>query len=411
MKIVVNQEGMLVALTELRESIATENPASTHSQPRDRIPALDGIRGLAVLLVVLYHFIPEEAGEISAFWRWAQIGWIGVDLFFVLSGFLITGILLEEREQPRYFLNFYARRTLRIFPLYYAVLFATLVAVPGLFSALGIEPTGTRGFGKAWKDLSEVRSNQAWLWLYVSNFAAIFRGIEWRGFAHFWSLAVEEHFYLVWPAVVLWLKPSKLRSACVGLMVFALVTRCASLLTGWGTLACYFLTPCRIDTLAMGAAIAVIFREPTTHHRLRSSAFLVFPVGLGLIAWMFAREGKPTYDSTVVATIGFSLIAIFWTSTLVLALTSAKSSLLARFLSSPFMQFFGKYSYAIYIFNRLLIVPVRLLVRPEMLAERIGFHGSILVQIVVGVSINVAIALISWHAFEKHFLSLKRYFA
>ncbi len=382
-----------------------------HPQSRTRIPALDGIRGLAVLLVVFYHFIPEEAAEASVLWRWAHLGWVGVDLFFVLSGFLITGILIDDRDKPNYFRNFYARRTLRIFPLYYLVLFATLLAVPALVIAFGIEPTGPKGFGKAWKDLAEVRANQAWLWLYVSNFGAVFRGIDWKGFAHFWSLAVEEQFYLIWPAVVLWIKPSQLSRTCLFLIVAAFLTRCATLALGQGTLACYFLTPCRIDTLAFGAWIAVAYRSPMGFRVLATIARRVLPIILLLLVMIFALERGPTYDSYVVATIGFTLFAMFWAATLIVALTASDSSLVSRILRSPFMTFFGKYSYGIYVFNRLLIVPVRLVLRPDKLAEWLGRDGAVSAQILFGVSINVALALISWYAFERHFLKLKRYFA
>ena len=127
----------------------------------------------------------------------AHVGQTGVDLFFVLSGFLITGILLDTRNHPRYFINFYGRRTLRIFPLYYGIIFLTLF-LPMIVRMIVGEP------------VTEHQRNQWWLWLYLTN-VGVFLGVDVPAM-HFWSLAVEEHFYLVWPAVVYILSPGGWRS-------------------------------------------------------------------------------------------------------------------------------------------------------------------------------------------------------
>ncbi|HEX6051682.1 MAG TPA: acyltransferase, partial [Gemmatimonadaceae bacterium] len=171
------------------------------------VPALDGVRGLAVALVLVCHVAWDfsspsymERGLIEV----ARAGWIGVDLFFVLSGFLITGILLDTRGGPKYFRHFYVRRTLRIFPLYYAILVGVFVITP-LVAA-------TRD--RRW--FTDIVDQQGWFWTYTSNvFLAVTGRWEQTGIlGHFWSLAVEEQFYLIWPAVVLLLSPRQLRTAC-----------------------------------------------------------------------------------------------------------------------------------------------------------------------------------------------------
>src|SRR5437868_4964541 len=153
---------------------------------RGQMPALDGLRGIAIVLVLMHQFdlITSPHAIDVAF----DAGWIGVQLFFVLSGFLITGGLLDTRDQHGYFRGFFVRRVLRIFPLYYAALVATLIA----------------------------GNTSIWLWTYLSNFRPH------PALPHFWSLAVEEQFYLVWPFVV-WLAGRRGVIAVGGVMVIAAI--------------------------------------------------------------------------------------------------------------------------------------------------------------------------------------------
>jgi peptidoglycan/LPS O-acetylase OafA/YrhL len=145
---------------------------------------LDGLRGVAVLLVMVCHFGPElpvATRGANALARVLSAGWVGVDLFFVLSGFLITRILLAARGSPGYFTNFYARRVLRIFPLYYATLLMVFVVLPWLGVTAAPEPAA---------------SHQAWLWTYTSNLlVARLRSFVFltpaANLNHFWSLAIE----------------------------------------------------------------------------------------------------------------------------------------------------------------------------------------------------------------------------
>ena len=187
---------VLVAPGAPMSAVATTNAplraAGGHMAP------LDGLRGLAILMVMAFHFAwvqPPRSLPAKLFVFVGSFGWAGVDLFFVLSGFLITGILLDSKSEPYYFRNFYARRILRIFPLYYSVLLVTLVVLPHFVSYDTPE-------------LTALLRSQAWLWLYSANVSvAVEHGhwlwnADWLRLGMLWSLAVEEHFYLVWPLLV-----------------------------------------------------------------------------------------------------------------------------------------------------------------------------------------------------------------
>ncbi len=174
------------------------------------IPALDGLRGIAIILVMLHHFtnyrptsgIDGLIGSVVFFW------WTGVDLFFVLSGFLITGILLDTRGSERYFTTFYARRILRIFPLYYLVLFLAFVVLPK-FPAVHPVLAGQADLPPQWP-----------YWLYLTNFSIADRGWGHGWVDVGWSLAIEEQFYLVWPLVI-WLCPPRLVALLCAVIIVA----------------------------------------------------------------------------------------------------------------------------------------------------------------------------------------------
>ena len=168
------------------------------------LSGLDGLRGLAIALVLVHSLTmfvhPVSAGG-QLYHAALAFGWSGVQLFFVLSGFLITGILLDTRPTPHYFRNFYIRRALRIFPLYYVTLAVAFIVLP----ALDRMPQVYAGD----------YPHQAFLWLYLSNWRHDIGG----GFSHYWSLALEEQFYLVWPLVVFFCSRPTLLKICIGLSV------------------------------------------------------------------------------------------------------------------------------------------------------------------------------------------------
>jgi peptidoglycan/LPS O-acetylase OafA/YrhL len=395
------------ALEEGSERAAAREPGLP--PPGEHIPTLDGVRGLAILLVVLYHQLllsPEKA--LLAVDRWfARIfdfGWCGVDLFFVLSGFLITGILLDSRERPRYFRNFYLRRTVRIFPLYYAVVFLSLVVIPNLPE--GVVPARKlEGFGR-------IEGDGLWYWLYLSNFA-IARAGEWRhGILDIsWSLAIEEQFYLIWPALVLWLGRRGIARLSVFLLVGALAVRFALVLADVNFIAVYVLTPARIDALAAGALVAALARGPAGLLGLVPPARRILAASLLLLPVFVWRRAFVSPEDPWMYTLGFSLLLVLFAALLVLALASRPGSVLFRFFAHPAMRSLGKYSYAIYLFH----LPLRALLRdtvygPDRFLTLFGSQipGQLLFHLAATL-LTLAVAMASWHLFEKRFLKLKRY--
>jgi peptidoglycan/LPS O-acetylase OafA/YrhL len=242
------------------------------------------MRGLAILLVMFYHMTitdPAGAGWLEhALVNTSALGATGVDLFFVLSGFLITGILFDTKQHHHYFRNFYIRRVLRIFPLYYAVLAFALVIMPALVAHV------PQAHHKASRLLV---SGSDWLWYasYTSNFLIAKAGAFRNGMLDVsWSLAIEEQFYVLWPPLVYCLSTKALKRACVGIVFFALVFRTAMWLAGYSWIQVYTVTPCRMDSLAIGGFFAVWVRtvSPQTTAVLRRARVWVGVLGGGVLA-------------------------------------------------------------------------------------------------------------------------------
>lgn len=374
------------------------------SRPSEHIPALDAVRGLAILLVLVFHFSSYGHGLPPAgvlvdriFHVISRAGWIGVDLFFVLSGFLITGILHDSKASVHYFRNFYARRVLRIFPVYYASLVVFLVVLPHLFP----DNDGLRA----------LQSDGFWYWTYLSNLKIAHDGWPLFGaLGHFWSLAVEEQFYFVWPVVVLLCTRSQLIQIALFCIGGSLVARVGLTLTGHQT-AAFVLTPARMDALAVGAILALTARGPTSLHGIArlappAAGFL----SLVIVALSLWRGGLASYDP-VISTIGHTLLACLFGAVLVLALTSPRQTLVGRVFSSSVLCFFGRYSYGLYVFHHPILfftpgfVPLGWV--PTL------FGSLLLKKLVFMISatvVSVVLALISWHLYEKQFLKLKRLF-
>ncbi len=233
-----------------------KTPASEHW-----FPGLDGVRAVAVFLVFVVHYVHK-----------GYVGWTGVIIFFVLSGFLITGVLYDSRHQPRRFVNFYVRRSLRIFPLFYFIWLLVLVGAPFL--------------GEQWHPIHI-------LWpVYLGNFARFFAGtiavdhIYTRFSAvpieigHFWSLAVEEQFYLLWPLVVFKvLDRHKLIRICLGVMTTVLLLRSALLFVvpasfiemGFFFRMMFF----QADAFLFGGLLALLLRGPHKERVLRLGVWLL----------------------------------------------------------------------------------------------------------------------------------------
>lgn len=356
------------------------------------IPALDGVRGIAILLVLFAHLLhsndaPTSSALINLILKLRNMGWVGVDIFFVLSGFLITGILFDSLSNRHYFRNFYMRRILRIFPLYYGVLLIVFFA-----------------FRPDWHS-----GRQFYLLLfYLQNTPLWWHGAQLGSVrdatAHLWSLAVEEQFYFVWPFVVFWVRERRrLLWMAFGLACLAPVTRMLMLAHGATLRATYMMTICRCDSLLAGGWLALAIRGPRRSAVLRAalpafwvSALLCLAIGL--------RSGNFDWEANrTVNMIGYTVLAICGTSLIALVL---REEVTASLFSWSVLRWFGKYSYGIYIIHMMVGA-----VYSTFLIDHV--HSKILLHAAIPIAnlmVTLPLAWMSFHFYEKPILRLKRYF-
>lgn len=366
----------------------------TSTPQPERIAALDGVRGLAILLVLCMHCLyiaPLFGVDITTntYARLAMLGWSGVDVFFVLSGFLITGILVRGKGHPAgaYFRNFYMRRSLRIFPLYYLVICLLLYVLPNRAAATGGE------------QLSYL--------LYYQNIRfAIFSE---QGFDPArmitWSLAIEEQFYLLWPALVWFVSARALRRVCVAMILIAIALRFGLLAVGFEMT--HFLTPCRMDALAVGALLSQLPPPRAWIGPLATTMGIA-----GLVATSYAT-GDSRPESVGQQMWGLLPALLLGVGLLCLARSSRRLQPLFTLLP---LRSLGKYSYCIYLTHFLVIefVAGRILRwQPATLLSLREDYAPVLLVIAFTIVCTAAtwlLAIISWHAFERWFLAIKRYF-
>jgi peptidoglycan/LPS O-acetylase OafA/YrhL len=382
-----------------------------HEASSLRDPRLDGLRGLAILLVMLFHTTQyprvRGAGD-AALTALPALGWCGVDLFFVLSGFLITRILLATRGSSSYAKSFYARRVLRIFPLYYAMLLFFFVIAPRVLALAELNAawTGTRP------------TEQVWYWLHLSNLAAAQRGaFDHLSLAVAWSLAIEEQFYLVWPWVVRWLSERSLLRLCAATAAIALALRVACVAADTSWLVPYLLTPCRLDTLATGAAIALLARRQgglAAHAALARRALLAAGAAFALLAIglrVASRHRPQTYvvqtlaADAVMQTLGYSLLCLLFGTLLVAVATAPRGSRLARPFELVALRSLGKYSYALYLFHVPVAVALALVFPPTAFARHFALAQC--AYWAVAIAATYALARLSWLVLESRCLALK----
>lgn len=376
-------------------------PEGAHPQaPRAgaHVAVLDGVRGVAILMVLCVHFIGDSPAHTAlgrAMVKLANYGIWGVDLFFVLSGFLITGLLYDSKKSAHYFRDFYVRRTLRIFPLYYGVLALLFIVLPALPTPY---PAG----------LAESAHHQAWLWLYASNgYLAIHRAWALPYVGHFWSLAVEEQFYLIWPIVVLSFGRRSLLGICVAVTVLALALRSVLSFAGAGYIAQVVLTPCRFDALCVGGFLALAVRSVGLERVARMARLSLGPL-LFLVLLASAWNALRGSLSDFVLPIRGTLIALTFGALLVTSLVSRPQSPLSRVLRSRVMCFLGTRSYGIYVFHGIIAYGMgEHLATLDGLVARIGSVSAMVVEAVVGAGVSILVAAASFELFEKPFLRLK----
>ena len=340
---------------------------------------LDGLRTLAVAAVMWSHWAPER-------WFFGLPWGTGVQLFYVLSGFLITGILIDNRPAPgaeigqrmRVWRRFYIRRALRIFPLFYMVLVATLL--------IGV-PT--------------IRATWPWHFAYASNFY-YFSGHPLDPYSHFWSLAVEEQFYLVWPFLTL-LLPRRALPATIGLLILiAPVSRIVAVAGGHALVGSRLLPTSCLDALGIGALLAAAKRTPLaggwTAKRLARACLvlgLAATVGFKLLG---RRLGEPYWADSLMHS-GL-VISYGW---VVLSASSGFRGPVGAFLEHPWVLYLGRVSYGIYVFHHFM----------PLLTSRLPLQGlppaaATLVVIAANTAITLVLAAVSWRLYEKPLNDLKR---
>lgn len=374
--------------------------------PGAHILPLDGLRGLASLSVIVYHMWPITYADRRLTYRIVQaivsFGWSGVDLFFVLSGFLITGILLRSKsaEPARYFRVFYGRRILRVFPIYYLLLVFFFIVVP------------RAPFFQKVNDFWIVKGSAWPYWAYLSNWPGLNVGTH-SVLCVCWSLAIEEQYYAIWPLTVRLTTPRLLGLTSVALLCGSAIARTALLNSGVSAADLYHMTFTHLDGIALGSALAVAHSDSVRwgHWMDRLAGALPF-LGIALVA-VVLRSGfsattdkEAAYQSVMVE--NYWLVALFYGSLLA---KSLRAGWLQTALSHPFLRRLGRYSYAAYLVQFLAAWIVSIAFRH--LRERVG-----LVQLVsdrfgdytkmcLSVGLSYGLAALSWAFLEGPLNSYK----
>lgn len=376
-------------------STATVAP-QVKSQSHIHVPALDGVRGAAVLLVIVYHFANSfyVIGFTNPLFSALRVGWLGVDVFFALSGFLITGILLDTKTSPNYFKSFYVRRILRIFPLYYGAI-ACVLLLWAMLPAAGV-------WGE--RDSMFAAASPFWTGFFLENLGLALHGPGATGvLTHYWSLAVEEHFYLVWPALVWLTSRRQLFGLAVGVIVLSVVGRAVMWRQGLDLHAIFGATPLRLDGLAVGAIAAILVRHERPPSPRLAIALLVG--ALAALALLMNLRGTVEQYDPVLWLSAYPLASIATAAALV---GSIGGGALAQMLSAAPLRWFGRYSYGLYVWHP--IVGVLLFHSRFAILPADPTHLDVLVAAVVAMAVNIAAAWLSFNLWEKRFLSLKRLF-
>jgi peptidoglycan/LPS O-acetylase OafA/YrhL len=360
-------------------------------------PALDGLRALAFLMVFSFHYLQVP---------W---GWAGVDVFFVLSGFLITGILFDTHSHPHRVRNFYVRRTLRIFPLYYGLIVLLVLLYP-LFRW---------EWNTKWLLWPAYLGNFAWFFHPIVNGSPLFMLANGQFlsrtyphvelvFGHFWSLCIEEQFYLVWPWVVFWIGDRrKLIYVCVACVVGCPVLRIVAghvLPHYWIEQGVrYYATPFRVDALLIGGWIALVLRGPSARSLVTMARAGLMGLSLAMLLWVAlspaARHGRIGYVYPAWRdTWGMTFIDLFSGCLIVLALEYG--SVTFRIFNLSWLRWLGRISYGLYVFH---YIPHLVFIR---IAARYTRHNGTPAA-VLAFATTLLLAWASYRWFETPFIRLK----
>ncbi len=356
-----------------------------------RLPALDGVRGLAIAGVLLTHARPSYLSP--GIRDWFDSGAFGVDLFFVLSGFLITGILLDSRESLHYYGRFYGRRFLRLFPVYYSYLLVLAVVLPAAHRLLAAS-------------IPDYQGNWWWYILYFCNWKSDHAvGDPFLG--HFWSLAIEEQFYIVWPSVVLLLPRRRLVWICATLAAVSFGLRCVWSMQSvdWNTV--YRVTVCRLEPMLLGSLAAIAVRSQVWRPRVAASAPWLAAAGIAGWIGIGIACGAPLWIYRPVQTVG-ALAAAFGFAGLTLFAATRSSGWGFKFLSARLFTELGKYSYCMYVIHLVIIQHMQWLT--AYFANRSPSNAIAFATIgsVASILLTFWIARLSWNWFESPLMTKGR---
>jgi peptidoglycan/LPS O-acetylase OafA/YrhL len=354
---------------------------------------------VAILLVLLWHcvagLLDQELTWARPVYRALNLTWTGVDLFFVLSGFLIGGIMMDHGAARNFLQVFYLRRTLRIFPIYYLLLLSFLVA-HGL------------GLANRWPGLAEYFAAGPPWWAYVTftqNFVLAFQGVggpAWLSVT--WSLAVEEQFYLCLP-LVLFLTPRRhLAMVLGGLALAAPVLRILlhdlPPLPGY---AAYLLMPARADALLLGVLGAWLIRQDLIRRWLETHRGLLYAVlavfGLGVVA--LHQGGFGFLDFAMIA-FGYAWMAGFYLAVVLIAATETRGPL-AFVLQRPGLRYLGRISYCVYLIHRIVLALAHAILLKQAPVLRTWPDAWVTLA---AVAVTVGLASLSWHCLESRLVEL-----
>jgi peptidoglycan/LPS O-acetylase OafA/YrhL len=338
-----------------------------------RVPQLDAVRGVAILIVMVHNIslkYPAWSSEV-----WAKDGWMGVDLFFALSGFLITGVLLDTKGAAKYFENFYARRILRIWPLYWVLLLFMFVAMRFVSGA----------------EYAKVLETASPWWafpLFLQNFL-LASSINAAGpLAVTWSLAIEEQFYLVCAPVVRFCTAKTL-------WILAIVEMCLSpglrYFLAMRQVDLYTNVFCRLDALMAGVVLALLVRrEGFLPGRWLTRAWILFGAGTALAIGSEALHARwIVFSFTALASAGFIFVAMY-----------SPQRWLQAVMANRFLRYSGIISYGLYLLHKI----------PFGVVQVMHLDRRAWVPFPFILTTSHVLAMISWNVLEKPFLSLKRYF-
>lgn len=384
-------------------SFMTEGSAQRQSPPEPHHnPALDGIRGLAILCVLGHHLVYINLVKQAPLYIWARALrdslWCGVDVFFALSGFLITGILIRTLDAPGYFRNFYGRRTLRIFPLYYLVLLIVLACTGWLHIHWG---------NQLWRLLTY--TNHPFPPLNASQWSFYFGGYV--SLVNFWSLHIEEQFYFVWPFLVfLFRQPRRLAVVAGVFSLFSIVLRIVLASRGAPYIGLYSSLASRADSLLIGALLAILLYTNIRHRILKAAPVLLAAFSVVLAVMFFLHRGLlwETASPTIFS-LQFTAISLCTTSLIAVCLDN--TSPVAHLFSNRLLRFFGKYSYGMYIYHSIL--PMFYMSAFLGLIAPLAPHPALqhLLVTLVELTTTILVSVLSYDFFESRFLHLKRFFS